>query len=193
MFFCVICFIVPCALADDPDASWDLEFDSYVHQLYDDGLISDDALELYENGGDISDYLPTDHAYVNDLDVERNSNNLYLEESKEVVSVDNSSENGLAKLQAIPGSGSAYSDPTLISVEYAPDPEQGSLMEVIYNLIGKPVVAYHYRWQSNSTQAYNVYAVEHLDYDANWLASLALLMIVIFCIFKAGGALLSKQ
>lgn len=96
-----------------------------------------------------------------------------------------------ASVQNVPASGSAYSDPVLIATEFA-EAEPGSLLSILYQLFGRPVRAYHYRWQSNSTQGYNVYSVETLDYDANWFASVAVFCLVLFCVFKLGGVLLSK-
>lgn len=98
---------------------------------------------------------------------------------------------GSASLQNVPSSGSAYSDPQLIYTEYA-EAESGSLLSILYSLFGRPVRAYHYRWQSSTSQGYNVYSVETLDYDANWFASVAVFCLVLFCVFKLGGVLLSK-
>lgn len=94
-----------------------------------------------------------------------------------------------ASIQNVPTSGSAYSDPVLISTEYA-DADSGSLLSILYSLFGRPVKAYHYRYNtSNSTTQY---AVQTLDYDANWFASVAVFCLVLFCVFKLGGVLLSK-
>lgn len=57
----------------------------------------------------------------------------------------------------------------------------------------KTIVSYTYRVRTSSSSSNpDGYLVQQLDYDANWIASLVLLIVVLFCIFKAGGALLCK-
>lgn len=92
----------------------------------------------------------------------------------------------------VPTSGQSYIQPEMVYVEYAPDASSGSLLSVLYNLLGKPVVSYTYKIQSSYDNSRVGYVTQHLEYDSNWLASLVLLLVVVFCIFKAGGALLSK-
>lgn len=92
----------------------------------------------------------------------------------------------------VPTSGQSYIQPEIVSVEYAPDASSGSLLSVLYNLLGKPVVSYTYKIQSSYDNSRIGYVTQHLEYDSNWLASLVLLLVVVFCIFKAGGALISK-
>lgn len=92
----------------------------------------------------------------------------------------------------VPTSGQSYIQPEMVSVEYAPDASSGSLLSVLYNLLGKPVVSYTYKIQSSYDNSRIGYVTQHLEYDSNWLASLVLLLVVVFCIFKAGGALISK-
>lgn len=97
---------------------------------------------------------------------------------------------GSVSVQNIPTSGSAYSDPIMTSVEYA-EAESGSLLSILYSLFGRPIRAYHYRYQTNSQGTYS-YAVETLDYDVNWMSSVVVFLLVLWCIFKLGGVLLSK-
>lgn len=92
----------------------------------------------------------------------------------------------------VPTSGQSYIQPEMVFVEYAPDASSGSLLSVLYNLLGKPVVSYTYKIQSSYDNSRVGYVTQHLEYDSNWLASLFLLLVVVFCIFKAGGALISK-
>lgn len=92
----------------------------------------------------------------------------------------------------VPSSGQSYIQPEVVSVEYAPDASSGSLLSVLYNLLGKPVVSYTYKIQSSYDNSRVGYVTQHLEYDSNWLSSLFLLLVVVFCIFKAGGALISK-
>lgn len=92
----------------------------------------------------------------------------------------------------VPSSGQSYIQPEMVSVEYAPDASSGSLLSVLYNLLGKPIVSYTYKVQSSYDNSRVGYVTQHLEYDSNWLASLVLLLVVVFCIFKAGGALISK-
>lgn len=92
----------------------------------------------------------------------------------------------------VPTSGQSYIQPEVVSVEYAPDASSGSLLSVLYGLLGKPVVSHTYKVQSSYNNSQIGYVTEHLDYDSNWVCSLVLLLVVVFCIFKAGGALISK-
>lgn len=97
-----------------------------------------------------------------------------------------------AAAQPVPDSGTAYSKPVLVDTEYAPDATEGTLLSVIYGLLGKPVKSYTYSYVSSYNNSQTVYKLELLDYDINWIASFLLLCAVIICIFKAGGALLCK-
>lgn len=92
----------------------------------------------------------------------------------------------------VPTSGQSYIQPEMVFVGYAPDASSGSLLSVLYNLLGKPIVSYTYKIQSSYDNSRVGYVTQHLEYDSNWLASLFLLLVVVFCIFKAGGALISK-
>lgn len=93
----------------------------------------------------------------------------------------------------VPSSGQSYIIPEVVNIEYAPDAPAGSLLAVLYGLLGKPVVSYTYKVRtSKDTSSYVGYLVQQLDYDANWIASVFLLVVVLFCIFKAGGALLCR-
>ena len=93
----------------------------------------------------------------------------------------------------VPTSGQSYIVPEVVAIEYAPDATSGTLLAVLYGLLGKPVTSYTYKVQTSyQSSGYTGYITQQLDYDANWLASLALLIVVLFCIFKAGGALLCK-
>lgn len=92
----------------------------------------------------------------------------------------------------VPTSGQSYIQPEIVFVEYAPDASSGSLLSVLYNLLGKPIVSYTYKIQSSYDNSRVGYVTQHLEYDSNWLASFFLLLVVVFCIFKAGGALISK-
>lgn len=92
----------------------------------------------------------------------------------------------------VPTSGQSFIQPEIVSVGYAPDASSGSLLSVLYNLLGKPIVSYTYKIQSSYDNSRIGYVTQHLEYDSNWLASLVLLLVVVFCIFKAGGALISK-
>lgn len=95
-------------------------------------------------------------------------------------------------LTTVPTSGQSYIPPEVVNIEYAPDAPAGSLLAVLYGLLGKPVVAYTYKVKTSRDSSYTGYLVQQLDYDANWVASLVLLIVVLFCIFKAGGALLCR-
>ena len=102
------------------------------------------------------------------------------------------SQSPMLAASSVPSSGLSYVQPELVNIEYAPDATSGTLLAVLYGLLGKPVTAYTYKVRTSYQSDYTGYVTEQLDYDANWLASLALLIVVLFCIFKAGGALLCK-
>ena len=127
-------------------------------------------------------------------DIHSESDSGYLEAS----SLSQGPESSLAQspfmaFSTVPSSGQSYIRPEVVNIEYAPDASAGSLLSVLYGLLGKPITAYTYRVRTSSSSSNpDGYIVQHLDYDANWLASLALLIVVLFCIFKAGGALLCK-
>lgn len=93
---------------------------------------------------------------------------------------------------SVPLSGLSYIQPELVNTIYAPDASSGTLLAVLYGLLGKPVTAYTYKVRTSYQSDYTGYVTQQLDYDANWLASLVLLIVFLFCIFKAGGALLCK-
>ena len=102
------------------------------------------------------------------------------------------SQSPMLAAASVPTSGLSYVQPELVKIEYAPDATSGTLLAVLYGLLGKPVTAYTYKVRTSYQSDYTGYVTQQLDYDANWLASLALLIVVLFCIFKAGGALLCK-
>lgn len=102
------------------------------------------------------------------------------------------SQSPMLAASSVPTSGLSYVQPELVKIDYAPDATSGTLLAVLYGLLGKPVTAYTYKVRTSYQSDYTGYVTEQLDYDANWLASLALLIVVLFCIFKAGGALLCK-
>lgn len=102
------------------------------------------------------------------------------------------SQSPMLAASSVPISGLSYIQPELVKIEYAPDATSGTLLAVLYGLLGKPVASYTYKVRTSYQSDYTGYITQQLDYDANWLASLALLIVVLFCIFKAGGALLCK-
>lgn len=102
------------------------------------------------------------------------------------------SQSPMLAAASVPSSGLSYIQPELVNIVYAPDATSGTLLAVLYGLLGKPVTAYTYKVRTSYQSDYTGYVTQQLDYDANWLASLALLIVVLFCIFKAGGALLCK-
>ena len=102
------------------------------------------------------------------------------------------SQSPMLAASSVPLSGLSYIQPELINIEYAPDASSGTLLAVLYGLLGKPVTAYTFKVRTSYQSDYTGYVTQVLDYDANWLASLVLLIVVLFCIFKAGGALLCK-
>lgn len=103
-----------------------------------------------------------------------------------------SSQSPILASTSVPTSGLSYIQPELVNIEYAPDATSGTLLAILYGLLGKPVTAYTYKVRTSYQSDYTGYVTQQLDYDANWLSSLFLLIVVLFCIFKSGGALLCK-
>lgn len=126
-------------------------------------------------------------------DLHSESDSGYLETASfSTGSQSSGSQSPMLAAASVPTSGLSYVQPELVKIEYAPDPTSGTLLAVLYGLLGKPVTAYTYKVRTSYQSDYTGYVTEQLDYDANWLASLVLLIVVLFCIFKAGGALLCK-
>lgn len=126
-------------------------------------------------------------------DIHSESDSGYLETASFASGSESSgSQSPMLAASSVPISGLSYVQPELVKIEYAPDATTGTLLAVLYGLLGKPVTAYTYKVRTSYQSDYTGYVTQQLDYDANWLASLALLIVVLFCIFKAGGALLCK-
>lgn len=126
-------------------------------------------------------------------DIHSESDSGYLEAASFASGSESSgSQSPMLAAASVPTSGLSYVQPELVKIDYAPDATSGTLLAVLYGLLGKPVTAYTYKVRTSYQSDYTGYVTEQLDYDANWLASLALLIVVLFCIFKAGGALLCK-
>lgn len=126
-------------------------------------------------------------------DLHSESDSGYLETASFSTGTQSSgSESPMLAAESVPTSGLSYIQPELVNTVYAPDATSGTLLSVLYGLLGKPVTAYTYKVRTSYQSDYTGYVTQQLDYDANWLASLALLIVVLFCIFKAGGALLCK-
>lgn len=136
---------------------------------------------------DLSDGYPVSS------DIHSESDSGYLEAASFASRSESSgSQSPMLAASSVPTSGLSYVQPELVKIDYAPDATSGTLLAVLYGLLGKPVTAYTYKVRTSYQSDYTGYVTEQLDYDANWLASLALLIVVLFCIFKAGGALLCK-
>ena len=126
-------------------------------------------------------------------DIHSESDSGYLETASFASGSESSgSQSPMLAASSVPTSGLSYVQPELVKIEYAPDATTGTLLAVLYGLLGKPVTAYTYKVRTSYQSDYTGYVTQQLDFDANWLASLALLIVVLFCIFKAGGALLCK-
>lgn len=126
-------------------------------------------------------------------DIHSESDSGYLEAASFASGSESSgSQSPMLASSSVPTSGLSYVQPELVKIDYAPDASSGTLLAVLYGLLGKPVIAYTYKVRTSYQSDYTGYVTEQLDYDANWLASLVLLIVVLFCIFKAGGALLCK-
>lgn len=126
-------------------------------------------------------------------DLHSESDSGYLQASSLTSGTESSgSQSPMLAAASVPSSGLSYVQPELVKIDYAPDATSGTLLAVLYGLLGKPVTAYTYKVRTSYQSDYTGYVTQQLDYDANWLASLALLIVVLFCIFKAGGALLCK-
>ena len=95
-------------------------------------------------------------------------------------------------LQNVPTSGTSYTQPTLVATTYVPDAEPGTLLAVLYSFLGKPVQSYTWRVQTSSDSSRIGYVTESLEYDSAWCASVILLLLFVYCLFKLGGGLLCK-
>lgn len=102
------------------------------------------------------------------------------------------SDVSLASLQPVPTTGSSYTKPVVVEVTYAPDADTGTLTSALYSLIGKPIVSRTWQVKTGYNNDYVSFVTEQQDFDLGWCASLLLLLVVLWSIFKAGGALLSK-
>ncbi len=95
-------------------------------------------------------------------------------------------------LQNVPTSGISYVEPVLVKTTYVPDAEPGTLLAVLYSFLGKPVQSYTWRVQTSYDSSKTGYITESLEYDASWCASVILLLLFVYCLFKLGGGLLCK-
>lgn len=95
-------------------------------------------------------------------------------------------------LQNVPTSGISYIEPVLVKTTYVPDAEPGTLLSVLYSFLGKPVQSYTWRVQTSSDYNKTGYVTESLEYDTAWCASVILLLLFVYCLFKLGGGLVCK-
>lgn len=102
------------------------------------------------------------------------------------------SNTSLASNASVPSSGGSISPPFFQNVIYSPDAQSGTLMAAIYSLIGKPILGYTLAYKTSYNSDSLLYSTVGVDFDQSWWGSLFLLCIVLFSIFKAGGALISK-
>lgn len=191
---------------EDCDENYNIWLGMYSYggseELYpihiDEDLYFEKLLESENSDGDDNDTTTDDNSSGDDIstvDLDSLPVRTDLETSAVSSWQESSDTESIATMAVtVPTSGQSYILPEVVNIEYAPDADDGSLLGVLYGLLGKPVVSYTYKVRtSNSSSAYDGYLVQQLEYDANWIASLALLLVVLFCIFKAGGALLCKM
>ena len=163
--------------------------------VYNEKLLSSEVPDAEsENSGDFQP--DSDEPALSDGD--SISSNLHSDAAQgysEAALVASGAEPSLAQsLATVPTNGQSYIQPQVVAIEYAADATSGTLLAVLYGLLGKPVVSYTYKVRtSSSSSGYDGYLTQHLEYDAAWCGSLLLLIIVLFCVFKAGGALLCKR
>lgn len=168
----------------------DVNEDEYNAKLALDAVNDSESEAPSESDTSESDNDSSDSGSVLYPDSESDSNlSLSPEAAGEIAGT---SKSPVLLAENVPSSGQSYIPPEMVSVGYAPDASSGSLLSVLYNLLGKPVVSYTYKVQSSYDNSRFGYVTQHLEYDSNWLASLVLLLVVVFCIFRAGGALISK-
>lgn len=166
--------------------------DLYNEKLLASQLLDDEPEDSrVDESVSVESSLPDGGSFPADLHSESDSG--YLETASFSTGSESSgAQSPMLVSASVPTSGLSYIQPELVKIEYAPDASSGTLLAVLYGLLGKPVTAYTYKVRTSYQSDYTGYVTEQLDYDANWLASLALLIVVLFCIFKAGGALLCK-
>lgn len=165
--------------------------------LYNEKLLASERSDYESENSRVVEPNPNQSSLFNGdsvpSDLHSESNSGHLETSSfSTGSQSSCSQSPMLAAESVPTSGLSYVQPELVKVDYAPDATSGTLLAVLYGLLGKPVTAYTYKVRTSYQSDYTGYITQQLDYDANWLASLALLIVVLFCIFKAGGALLCK-
>lgn len=113
------------AFADDPPAeTWDVSQE--IQDLYDQGLVSDDVMDNAKEGILIDGAIPTETAsYSGRSDVVDSVSDLGYKEREKDQTLASEPGESLKSLSPIPSSGTAYTDPVLIGVEYAEDAIQG--------------------------------------------------------------------
>lgn len=187
LLFCVLSLLVVSASA----VSWEtFSNDYYGGTAYEDA--TEDMLAEYALVEDM-----TDEEYASRFDSPESvsSDSSVLEEASTVeasaLSLD-ASALSLASVTEFPSNNTAYTDPSLVKTEYVPDAESGTLLEILYNLFGKPVRAYHYSYQS-SNSGYTQYKVVEQDCDVAWCSQVIIFILVLWCVLKVGGALICKN
>lgn len=165
--------------------------------LYNEKLLASQLPDDEPENSRIDESVPVEsslsHGDSVSVDLHSESDSGYLEAAPFSTRAESSfAQSPMFTASSVPTSGISYVQPEIVNIEYAPDASSGSLLAVLYGLLGKPVTAYTYKIRTSYQSDLTGYVTQHLDFDANWLASLALLIVVLFCIFKAGGALLCK-
>lgn len=153
----------------------------------DDGSLPGDDVPAVDPDSDAVSDIPTPEPITDDADFPAIGDYVGYEDAL--------SYGDLISLQAsnIGGGSYVYSDPQIIGYDYAPDPEAGTLLAVLYDLIGKPIVATHYRYTTSNSSGNTAYAVVSLDYDMNFLIGCAMIALFVLCLFKLGGGLLCRK
>lgn len=165
--------------------------------LYNEKLLASQLSDDESENSRVVESVPVEPSFFGGdsvlADLHSESDSGYLETSSfSTGSESSSAQSPMLAAESVPTSGLSYVQPELVKIEYAPDATSGTLLAVLYGLLGKPVIAYTYKVRTSYQSDYTGYVTEQLDYDANWLASLVLLIVILFCIFKSGGALLCK-
>lgn len=168
-----------------------------VEDLYNEKLLASQLSDDESENSRVVESVPVESSLSDGdsvpADLHSESDSGYLETAPFSTGSESSgSQSPMLAAASVPTSGLSYIQPEVVNIEYAPDATSGTLLAVLYGLLGKPVTSYTYKVRTSYQSDYTGYITEQLDYDANWLASLALLIVVVFCIFKAGGALLCK-
>ena len=171
---CALALVMPC-FAVEPDPSDIVDVEGYGEMTY----------------GEYYSFVPSGTPYTL---VEPDITAVPVE-SPELVSspvIENTPAPVLAEEPVIPDEYQLVGVEILSSVAPVTPADADGLKAIILSLIGTydPIVA-EYQYQNSNNQYYSY--LREIQPDYPWLCSCAIFLLLIFCIFKAGGAVLCRR